>query len=89
MNLETGEPYLNEEGNPLKFVGKQKLRDFLSSNIEFQNEYLAMLNRYIQATAGNYGSLLDARTLAAINAEEDSTNGERDSTSDKQDEVSD
>jgi RecA/RadA recombinase len=89
MNLETGEPYLNEEGNPLKFVGKQKLRDFLSSNIEFQNEYLAMLNRYIQATAGNYGSLLDARTLAAINAEEYSTNGEDDGTSDKQDESSD
>jgi hypothetical protein len=72
MNLETGEPYIDEEGNPLKFVGKQKLRDFLSSNVEFQVKYLEMLNRHIQATPNQYGSLLDERTLAQIKAEESS-----------------
>lgn len=72
INLETGEPYQDENGNPLKFVGKQKLKDFLNTNIEFQNEYITMLNKHIQATANQYGSLLDERTLAAIKSEESS-----------------
>lgn len=70
MNLETGEPYTDENGNPLKFVGKQKLKDFLAENPDFQVKYLEMLNRHIQATANDYGSLLDARVLAEIKAEE-------------------
>lgn len=82
VNLETGEPYQDADGNPLKFVGKQKLKDFLSSNIEFQNEYLAMLNRHIQATQNSYGSLLDARTLENIKKEESSVSKEEDSDTD-------
>ncbi len=78
MNLETGEPYQNENGDPLKFVGKQKLRDFLSANVDFQVEYLEMLNRHIQATANQYGSLLDERTLAKLKAEEQSVEKEQD-----------
>lgn len=70
MNLETGEAYTDADGNVLKFVGKQKLRDYLNEHVEFQKEYLAMLNRHISATANKYGSLLDARELAAITAEE-------------------
>lgn len=70
-NLETGEPYIDKEtGNMLSFVGKQKLRDFLESHIEFQTEYLAMLNRHISATQNCYGSLLDERVLAEIKQEE-------------------
>ena len=72
QNLETGEAYTDSEGNILKFTGKQKLRDFLNSHVDFQREYLAMLNRHISATENKYGSLLDARELAAITAEEKS-----------------
>ena len=70
VNLETGEPYTFEDGSPMKFTGKQKLKDFLNSNIEFQNVYLKMLNNHIAASANKYGSLLDARVLAAIQEEE-------------------
>lgn len=78
-NLETGTPYVDSEtGEILKFTGKQKLRDFLASNIDFQNQYLEMLNRHIQANSNSYGSLLDERVLAKINAEERSTEKESD-----------
>ena len=71
VNLETGEPYYDEEGNELK--GKRKdLEDYIYTNINFQNEYIAMLNRYISASGDSYGNILDAREQAAIKAEEDS-----------------
>lgn len=66
VNLETGEPYQDEKGNPLKFVGKQKLKDYLRNNIEFQNTYIKMLNEHIQASSNQYGSLLDKRQLAEM-----------------------
>lgn len=78
VNLETGEPYVDADNNVLKFVGKQKLRDYLQENIAFQNEYLAMLNRHIQANANSYGSLLDARALSDIKQEERSVEKEGD-----------
>lgn len=78
VNLETGEPYEDSEGNIRKFVGKQKLRDFLQDNVDFQNEYLEMLNRHIQANQNSYGSLLDARELAKIKEEERSVEKEDD-----------
>jgi hypothetical protein len=37
-----------------------------------------MLNRHIQANSNSYGSLLDERVLAKINAEERSTEKESD-----------
>lgn len=71
INLETGEPYYDVEGNELK--GKRKdLEDYIYTNINFQNEYIAMLNRYISASGDSYGNILDAREQAAIKAEEDS-----------------
>lgn len=77
MNLETGEPYIDKEtGDTLKFRGKQNLKDYLNTHIEFQNEYLKMLNKHISASSNQYGSLLDARTLAAINNEEKSVEKE-------------
>jgi RecA/RadA recombinase len=78
VDLETGEPYKDEDGKDLKFVGKQKLRNFLSENVDFQIKYLEMLNRHIQANANQYGSLLDERTLAKIKAEESSVEKEQD-----------
>lgn len=79
VNLETGEPYQDINGNILKFAGKQKLKDYLRSNVEFQNEYLAMLNKHIQASSNQYGSLLDARQLAEMTEQEHSC--EKDDTS--------
>ena len=78
VNLETGETYKDADGNDLKFVGKQKLKDFLANNVDFQVQYLEMLNRHIQANANQYGSLLDERTLSKIKAEESSVEKERD-----------
>ena len=78
VNLETGEPYKDEDGNDLKFVGRQAVKDYLSEHIEFQNEYLAMLQRHISNQENKYSSLLDSRELAKIKAEEDSVNGEID-----------
>ena len=86
VNLETGEPYEDRNGNIMKFVGKQKLRDYLQENVDFQTQYLEMLNRYIQATANQYGSLLDARELEKIKAEERSVEKENDDEPEKDDE---
>ena len=77
VNLETGETYKDNDGNDLKFVGKQAVKDYLNNNIEFQNEYLAMLQRHISNQDNKYGTLLDSRELAKIKEEEDSVNGER------------
>lgn len=77
VNLQTGEPYVDETGQPLKFVGKQKLKDFLRNNVEFQNEYIKMLNEHISAHSNQYKSLLDSRQLAEITAEENSCNKEQ------------
>lgn len=81
VNLETGETYKDDDGNDLKFVGKQAVKDYLTEHIEFQNEYLAMLQKHISNQENKYGSLLDSRELAKIKAEEDSVNGERDDES--------
>lgn len=70
VNLETNEPYIDDNGKELKFVGKAKLKDFLDNNVEFQNEYLSMLNKHISQTANQYGKLLDDRALEEIKAEE-------------------
>lgn len=87
MNLETGEPYTDDGTNEvLKFVGKQKLKDYINTHPEFQVKYIEMLNRHISATSNKYGSLLDERTLATIKAEESSVEKEGD---DKEPEVDD
>ena len=69
LNLETGELYADEEGNLLRGK-KQDLINYIKSNVRFQNEYLAMLNRYISASDASYGSLLDERAAAEIDQQE-------------------
>lgn len=70
VNLETGEIYLDEDGVPLKGK-KNDLVEYIKTNIPFQKEYLAMLNRAISADdTVSYGSLLDERTNAEINAQQ-------------------
>lgn len=71
INLETGEVYLDEEGKEL--TGKKAdLVEYIKTNIKFQTEYLAMLNRYISNDDNNYGTLLDERTSAEIDSQQKS-----------------
>ena len=71
INLETGEVYLDEEGKEL--TGKKAdLVEYIKTNIKFQTEYLAMLNRYISNEDNNYGTLLDERTSAEIDSQQKS-----------------
>ena len=69
VNLETGGVYVNEDGEVLRGK-KQDLIDYIKSNVKFQNEYLAMLNRYIGASDASYGKLLDERATAEIDSQE-------------------
>ena len=69
-NLETGEVYLDKDGKPL--IGKRKdLEQYIKDNVDFQNEYIAMLNKHISNPDKSYGDVLDARDTAAIRAEEE------------------
>ena len=69
INLETGEVYHDETGKELKGK-KADLIEYIKTNIAFQNEYLQMLTRYISASDDSYGSLLDERAAAEIDAQE-------------------
>lgn len=70
VNLETGEVYLDEDGQELKGK-KADLVEYIKSNIAFQKEYLSMLNRVISADdSKSYGNLLDERTNAEINEQQ-------------------
>ena len=70
VNLETGEVYYDEDGVELKGK-KADLVEYIKTNIPFQKEYLAMLNRVISDDdSKSYGELLDERTNAEINAQQ-------------------
>lgn len=70
VNLETDEVYYDEDGVELKGK-KADLVEYIKTNIPFQKEYLAMLNRVISADdSKSYGELLDERTNAEINAQQ-------------------
>lgn len=69
VNLETGEPLYDEEGRELKGK-KNDLIEYIKTNIPFQAQYLAMLNKAIANEEASYGSLLDARAAAEIDAQE-------------------
>ena len=71
VNLETGEVYCDENGKEL--TGKRKdLEEYIKTNIAFQKDYIAMLNKYISASEDSYGNVLDAREQAEIKAQEES-----------------
>ena len=70
VNLETGEVYLDEDGQELKGK-KADLVEYIKTNISFQKDYLAMLNRYISKDdSQTYGQLLDERAEAEIIAQQ-------------------
>lgn len=71
VNLETGEPYLDKNGKPLKDYLKN-LKKYLIDNVDFQKAYIKMLNKYISASDESYGNILDARDQAEIKEQEES-----------------
>ena len=70
INLDNNEVYKDENGKEL--TGKRKdLEEYILIHIDFQNEYLIMLNKFISADTGSYGDILDAREKASITSQED------------------
>lgn len=76
VNLETGEIYEDANGKALQGK-KADLIDYIKTNISFQKSYMDMLTKYISASDANYGSLLDARASAEIDAQEEATAADR------------
>lgn len=64
-NPMTNEPYLDEEGNPLKFVGKQKMIDYIKEHDDFRAEYEKVVSDYINHSKRDI-SLIDEEDLASI-----------------------
>lgn len=69
INLETNKVYKDKDGNDLRGK-KADLVKYIKDNIDFQKEYLAMLNRYISANDKSYGTLLDERANKEIDEQE-------------------
>lgn len=70
-DLTTGEYYLDNNGEPLKFTGKSKLIEFVRENAEFREKYIQMLSSYIDGDNSFGASLLDPEDLSSIMDEED------------------
>lgn len=69
VDLYTGEILKDEEGNDL--VGKKAyLIEYIKSHVDFQNNYLEMLNKFIAERGDDYGSLLDERASREIEEQE-------------------
>lgn len=71
VNLDTGEAYVDENGKPLKCYLKD-LKEYIKTHVDFQKEYLDMLNRHITSSDDSYGNILDARDQEEIKSQEDS-----------------
>lgn len=92
VNPLTGEAYTDEDGEPLKFVGKQKMIDYIKSHDEFRKEYEQAVSTYINNSKRDI-SLIDEDDLKTIlemeksvetsinnGATEDETEGETEDT---------
>ena len=64
-NPATHEPYLDENGEPLKFVGKPKMIAYIKEHPEFRAEYEKAVSDYINKT-GTDISLIDEDDLNQI-----------------------
>ena len=83
INLNTGEAYTNEKGEPLKGYMKD-ITEYIMTHEDFQKEYVEMLTNYIAADNTkdkSFGQLLDAETNRQIASEEASVAA---STTDKE-----
>lgn len=70
-NLDTGDYYLDENGEMLKFRGKQAVRDFLRDNPDFNKEYVSMLLRHMTSETQDNKKidLLDEESIKEIKEE--------------------
>lgn len=74
-NLDADEPYFNEDGEELKFVGKSKVIDYINSHDEFREQYFDMLTRFVSQSTTKV-NLLDEETMEEILQQEASVNKE-------------
>lgn len=92
VNPLTGEVYLDEEGNELKFVGKQKMIDYIREHDDFRAEYEKAVSTYINHSKRDI-SLIDEEDLKTIleaeksveNAQENAYDDNYDSSTNKAD----
>lgn len=92
VNPLTGEVYLDEEGNELKFVGKQKMIDYIKEHDDFRAEYEKAVSTYINHSKRDI-SLIDEEDLKTIleaeksveNAQENAYDNNYDSSTNKTD----
>ena len=70
VDLDSGEILHDEDGNELKFVGKQKLVDFIKNNPEFKREYFKTLSRHLDENNSGV-SLLEQEQLDELLNEEE------------------
>ena len=69
INMETGEAYLDEQGNILKGY-MSDLKEYIRTHEDFQREYVNMINNYISSTKEAHGSLLSKEDSDMIDAQE-------------------
>ena len=72
----TGEPYLDENGAILKGY-KKDLFEYIKTHPDFQAKYMDMLVKYISDTGTSYGTILDERASAEIDAQENAVSEEQ------------
>lgn len=72
VDLNTGEIYRDKETNePLSFVGKDRVKEYLYSHSDFNEEYMKMLVDYISDSSKQYENLIDAEIMKGIEEEEE------------------
>lgn len=76
INPETGEPLVDSETGAELKGKKADLLEYIKTNIPFQTKYLEMLNKAILNDEVSYGTLLDARASAEIDAQENAVSEE-------------
>lgn len=71
INLETNEPYKYADGKIMKGYMKD-IKAYIKDNMEFQTQYLEMLNKHISGDSQSYGDILDEREKTEIKTQEES-----------------
>lgn len=72
INLDTGESYIDAKTDKELKGYRKDLKSYILENIDFQKEYIEMLNRHISSSVETYGDILDAREKIDIQEQEQS-----------------
>lgn len=75
LDLTTGEVLCDDNGNLLRGK-KADLLEYIKTNIPFQVKYLKMLNDVISNEDVNYGNILDERTNAELDAQQNAVDNQ-------------